>query len=127
MPTAYEMNKDEWRHFRPSEGSGWIRKGRDAEVKRKDEAMEIAGRASDLLKKEFGATRVVIFGSLIHDEFFNPWSDIDLAAWGISPDDFYAAVAAVTELSASFRIDLVDVNDCKLSVRQAIEREGLEI
>ncbi|MBN1904645.1 MAG: hypothetical protein JW927_06075 [Deltaproteobacteria bacterium] len=76
---------------------------------------------------EFGATRVVIFGSLTHDGLFNPWSDIDLAAWGINPEIFYSAVAAMTGLSPFFRIDLVDINDCRSSIRKAIEKEGVEI
>lgn len=127
MPTAYEMNREEWRKYRPSEGSGWLRKSSNAEMKRKQEALELARRASELLRREFGATRIVIFGSLAHDAWFNPWSDIDLASWGIAPESFYSAVAALTGLSPFFRIDLVDANDCKPSVRKVIEKEGIEI
>ena len=46
-----------------------------------------------------------MFGSLVHDAWFTPWSDIDLAAWGISPERFYGAVAAITGLSPTFRIE----------------------
>ena len=31
---------------------------------------------------------------------YSVWSDIDLAAWGIPPERFFAAVAAMTGLSA---------------------------
>ena len=96
-------------------------------TKRKHEALELARKASGLLRKEFGATRVVLFGSLAHDVWFNPWSDIDLASWGIAPESFYSAVALVTGLSSFFRIDLVDANDCKPSVQKAIEKDGIEI
>ena len=126
MPTAYEIDKEEWRNYRPSNGSGWLKQDPDG-AKRRNEALELATRASELLKKEFGATRVVVFGSIAHDGWFTPWSDIDLAAWDIKPELFYSAVDAVTGLSPSFRIDLVDVNDCKPSIKEAIEREGMEI
>ena len=58
---------------------------------------------------------------------FNRWSDIDLAAWGIAVDRFYAAVAAVTGLSAEFKIDLIDPDTCSASLKSAIERQGVEL
>jgi len=128
MPTAYEMNRKEWRVYHPSEGLSSLEKSSDSDIeRRKREALEIARKASGLLKTKFGATKVVVFGSLAHDAWFNPWSDIDLASWGILPETFYSAVAAVTGLSPAFRIDLVDGNDCKPAVKKAIEKEGIEI
>jgi hypothetical protein len=61
----------------------------------------------------------------VHDDWFTRWSDIDSAAWGIPPDAFSRAVAAVTGLSAEFKIDLVDPEDCRPALRQAIDREGI--
>ena len=95
--------------------------------KRKSEALKLAHQAADLLRKKFGATKVAIFGSLAHDEWFSPWSDIDIGVEGIEAESFYSAVAAVTGLSPVFRIDLVDVDDCKPTIRRAIEKEGIEI
>jgi uncharacterized protein len=69
---------------------------------------------------------VVVFGPVARGEWFTPWSDIDLAAWGIAVDRYYAAVAAVTGLSEDFKIDLVDPETCRPTVRAAIEREGVE-
>lgn len=83
--------------------------------------------AADMLRREFGATRVVAFGSLAHRAWFTRWSDIDLAAWGIPPDQFYRAVAVVTGLSAEFEVNLVSPEDVHPSVRQAIEREGVDL
>jgi len=68
---------------------------------------------------------VVAFGSLAHRAWFSSWSDIDLAAWGIPPDQFYRAVAAVTGINSEFEVDLVDLEGCRPAVRQFIEREGI--
>jgi predicted nucleotidyltransferase len=70
---------------------------------------------------------VVAFGSLAHRDGFTLWSDIDLAAWGIPPDAFYRAVAAVTGISSEFKIDLVAPEDCPPSLRRVIEREGVSL
>jgi predicted nucleotidyltransferase len=70
---------------------------------------------------------VVAFGSLVHREWFLPWSDVDLAAWGIESDVFFRAVAAVSGLSAEFRVDLVAPEDCQPALLRAIEQEGVPL
>jgi len=42
-------------------------------------------------------------------------------------DRFYAAVAAIIGLSAEFKVDLVDAEACKVSLREAIDRDGIEL
>lgn len=120
--TALELSKKEWQAYRP--GSRIVE---EPNQDRLDRAWDVARTAADLLRERFGATRIVAFGSLAHDEWFTRWSDIDLAAWGIAPDAFFRAVAAVTGLSAEFKVDLVDPHDCRPELRRAIEREGVVV
>ncbi len=96
-------------------------------AQRRERAWKLARQAATLLREQFGATRVVAFGSLAHQSWFSPWSDIDLAAWGIPADRFYRAVAAATSISPDFKVDVVDPEDCQLAVRQAIEGEGIDL
>jgi predicted nucleotidyltransferase len=83
--------------------------------------------AAEVLRQQFGATRVVAFGSLARRDWFTPWSDIDLAAWGLPPGAFYRAVAVVTGISPEFKLDLVAPEDCQPSLRHVIEREGVAL
>ncbi len=76
----------------------------------------LARKAATLLKSEFGAEKVFVFGSLLHESSFTLWSDIDLSALGIAVDKYYAAVAAVSDLNSSARIDLVDLESCRPSL-----------
>ena len=71
--------------------------------RRRRQAWRVARQAAELLRNQYDADKVVVFGSLVRDDWFTPWSDIDLAAWGIPPDRFYGAVAAVMGLSAAVR------------------------
>ena len=87
----------------------------------------LARKAATLLKSEFGAEKVLVFGSLLHESSFTLWSDIDLSALGIAVDKYYAAVAAVSDLSSSARIDLVDLESCRPSLRNTIYKEGVEL
>lgn len=90
-------------------------------------AWAVAEDAAAVLKSEYGAGKVVVFGSLADRSRFSLWSDIDLAAWEVPDDRFYAAVGAVTELSTEFNVDLVDPAECRESLRMAIHNEGIEI
>ena len=87
----------------------------------------MARKAAKLLKSEFGAEKIIVFGSLLHESSFTTWSDIDLSAMGIAADKFYAAVAAVADLSSSTKIDFIDLEFCRLSLRDTILKEGVEL
>ncbi len=121
MPkTALEMPREEWRQYRPGQrqtfsGERWKR------------AWTLAQDVARVLKEKFGATRVVVFGSVARREALSPWSDIDIAAWGIPKEKFYQAVAYVTGLSPDFKIDLIDPAMCRPSLRAQIEEEGIEL
>ncbi|MCS7259716.1 MAG: nucleotidyltransferase domain-containing protein [Anaerolineae bacterium] len=120
--TALELTDEELKQYHPA-----ARLQESTAPERWAQAWHVAQAAAELLRREFGATRVVAFGSLAHRAWFTQWSDIDLAAWGIPPDQFYRAVAVVTGLSAEFEINLVSPEDVHPSVRRAIEREGVDL
>jgi predicted nucleotidyltransferase len=120
--TALALTAEEWGAYQPG-----AKTDEEQVAERWDRAWDVARTAASLLRQRFGATRVVVFGSLAHRAWFTPWSDIDLAAWGIPPDAFYRAVAFVTGLSPEFEVDLVAPEDCRPALCQVIEREGIDL
>ncbi len=127
MATALEMKPEQWRKFRP--GRKFVAHASQSKKleERRRKALELAKRASLLLRQSYGAKRVVLFGSLAKANAFRARSDIDLAVWGIAPDIFYSAVAAVTGLSPDFKIDLVEPDTCREAMRTYIQEHGIEI
>jgi len=126
MPkTVLELTAQEWQAYQPSAQLGRLVEMQSDE--RRQAAWQVARQAARVLRQEFGASRIVVFGSLPHRSGFNPWSDIDLAAWGIPADRFYRAVAVITGLSPDFKIDLLDLETCKPALRQIAEREGVDL
>lgn len=93
---------------------------------RYQKAWDVARAVGEMLKTKYHASRVVVFGSLTKRNFFTPYSDIDLAAWGIS-DCYFKAISSISDLSQGFKIDLVDPTDCRPHIAEAIRREGVEI
>ena len=120
--TALDLTREEWQAYRPG-----AKMDQDQVRERWERAWSVARVAAEALRQQFGATRVVAFGSLARRDWFTPWSDIDLAAWGIPPGTFYRAVAVVTGISPEFKLDLVAPKDCQPSLRHVIEREGVAL
>ena len=126
--TTLELSREEWKRYNPSIGLKRSLQTTAEDISfRKKEAWRIAHKASILLKEKFDARKVYLFGSLAEDIGFNKWSDIDLAVVGVPPEMFYSAVAMVTGLSPSFRVDLIDMNDCRSGLKKSIEQNGIEI
>ena len=120
--TALDLTREEWQAYRPG-----VKVSQDQVWERWERAWRVAQEAARVLRQQFGATRVVAFGSLARRDWFTPWSDIDLAAWGIPPEAFYRAVAVVTGISPEFKLDLVAPEDCQPSLRHVIEQEGVPL
>jgi uncharacterized protein len=97
---------------------------REALERRRSQAMRIAQTAAEILRSEFGASRVVLFGSVLSDagdRSFHQGSDIDLAVWGISDHLYFKAVGNLQGLS-DFAIDLVEPQDLPPYIFDAISK-----
>lgn len=92
---------------------------------RQHEGLKVASQCAQILKHKFGATRVVLFGSLLNAEQMTWHSDIDLAVWGLPEEDYLKAGAAI-ERGHNFPIDLVEVQHAKPHILKAIE-QGIEL
>ena len=94
---------------------------------RRQRAWDLARQAARLLEERFNAKRVVLFGSLAHEDRFNLWSDVDIAAWGLRPEDTWRALGVVMDLAPDIEVNLVDIACCRPSLRAVIEREGIDL
>lgn len=96
-------------------------------VERQTRAWKVARCAATHLKTQFSVDRVMVFGSLARAGCFTPWSDVDLAAWGLSPQATFRAIGVVMDLDTTIAINLVDVGTCHPELLAAIEQEGIEL
>jgi uncharacterized protein len=123
--TALDLSPEALKKYHPLEAIRRRRARLGAEISsRRRRAMLAARKAADLLRTEFGAKEVVLFGSLARRGSFTLYSDIDLAVRGIAPERFFSASAAIERVDVSFQIDLVELETCAAAVRQNIEKDG---
>jgi predicted nucleotidyltransferase len=92
---------------------------------RHQRAWQAARAAARILKDEFGASRVAVYGSLIHPERFHLRSDVDLAVWDVK--QYFRAIARLLDIDPEIEFDLVPVEDARPHVRAVIDREGVEL
>ncbi|KPL87354.1 hypothetical protein SE16_11400 [Ardenticatena maritima] len=109
------------------------RKRREARARalaaRREQAWAEARKAARLLKEEFGAQRVVLFGSLVREggRFFDERSDIDLAVWGMGWRDLLRAWSRLNASPFTFAFDVMLIEDARPSLRERIEHEGVNL
>jgi uncharacterized protein len=107
------------------------RRRQAAETIRLDERFQlgraIASQLADLLRRDFDAERVALFGSLTDRDLFHERSDIDLAAWGIPERRYLAAVAAVTSFTTAFSVDLARMEEATERLTHVVEEEGIPL
>lgn len=92
---------------------------------RRVRALRKAKDCAEVLKKEFGATRVILYGSVLHPDIFTLHSDIDLAVEGVKESEFYYAGARVDAVAGDIPVDLTPLEDTKPYILKSIEEEGI--
>jgi predicted nucleotidyltransferase len=123
--TALDLSPEALKKYRPGEAVRQRREKQSAEIaSRRERAIVVARKAAELLKHEFGADEVILFGSLASRVGFTRWSDIDLASRGIPPERYLTAMDTVLHLDPEFKIDLLELENCSPALLKSIEEEG---
>ena len=90
-------------------------------------AWETAYQVATLLYERFGATQVVVFGSLTEPIGFTNRSDIDIAVSGLSTDDYDKAWSIVMDFKSGFKIDFINFDTSKGHFRERIKYQAIPI
>ena len=126
MPTQLELSPEKLAVYRTT--AQRRRQQERGEInRRREKAWQTAREATHLLREQFNVSRVVVFGSLTRESGFTHWSDVDIAAWGIVPEDTFRAIGAVMDLGTEIPVNLVDVNTVRPSLLAVIERDGIDL
>ena len=126
MPTTYDLSPEKLAVYRASAQRRREQERSELE-QRRTKAWAAARQVARLLKLQFQATRIVVFGSLARESGFTRWSDVDIAVWGIAPEDTFRAIGAVLDMNTEVEVNLVDVNTCRASLLEVIEQDGIDL
>jgi len=126
MPTALELSREELQSYVDAHRKRvWPTLTAEQEAER-EAKIELARQVARMLKEKYGATRVLLFGSLAHQAWYHDKSDIDLAADGLG-NDYFKAWGDAERIVDGRKIDLIDMEMASDSLRKAIDRKGIEL
>lgn len=95
-------------------------------IQRQALASDIASRCANMLRERYGATRVVLFGSLARGTF-GLRSDIDIAVWGVSSVEYFDVLPELMAAGGEIEVNLVRHEAASASLRESIARDGVEL
>lgn len=121
------VNKDTIESYR----RGWKKqeeKRRSNLKKRKDKLLEVANKAAKLLREKYHVDRVLLFGSLAREDIeVSLQSDVDLAVYGLNPEEFFEAQGDSLFIESDVEVNLVDATDTSKELKKVIRKTGIEL
>lgn len=103
-----------------------LKQEQQQQLQRQQRGWQVAREAAQRLKSQWGASKVVLFGSMLETAKVHARSDIDLAVWDLPADDYYRVLAELLDLDPDFSIDLVEIAYAKPGILSAIQA-GVEL
>ena len=91
-----------------------------------DQAQAEAKHLAQMLVKEHGARRVLLFGSVARRRPLRVDSDIDLAVEGMPVENYYRLVGDLQTASGRL-VDLVRLESARAPIKQIILLEGISL
>ena len=125
ITTTSEMSPSELAECRENLKRQWENRRVDKELVQR--AWETARRLAIVLYRDFGATKVAVFGSLTEPKRFRQNSDIDILVWGVSYDKCLDALWETKGLDPEFKIDIINFKSVDRLFRERILSEAIPI
>jgi len=88
---------------------------------RRRRAMQTVKKLASVLRKKYGATKIVLIGSCANPERFGFQSDIDLAVENIPPDSFFCAAGEMLLTAGEFNVDLIPIEEANERMLQTVK------
>lgn len=123
--TIGEMSPSELAECRENLKRQWENRQVDKELVQR--AWKTARRLAIVLYRDFGATKVAVFGSLTEPKRFRQNSDIDILVWGVSYDKCLDALWETKGLDPEFKIDIINFKSVDRLFRDRILSKAIPI
>ena len=123
--TTGKMSPSELAECRENLKRQWENRQVDKELLQR--AWETARRLATVLYRDFGATKVAVFGSLTEPERFTENSDIDIVVWGVSYNKCLDALWETKGLNPEFKIDIINFKSINSLFRERVLSQAVPI
>ncbi|KPA09468.1 DNA polymerase subunit beta [Candidatus Magnetomorum sp. HK-1] len=125
MPSAHEIGPDGWRKYKKK--NNYAKNYHTLSVHDQNKLMQKISQAAQILKRDFGATRVFVFGSLLDRTRYTNDSDIDIAVEGVAHENYWKAWRVVDNFISDQLVDFIDLSDLDEVFQNTIIHQGLSV
>ena len=126
MPTALQLGPTGWQSYIRMHKRHSTPPATDKTFPRA-ELLAKAREAARRIKRELGACRVVLFGSLAHSAWHDSHSDVDLAVEGLTGHAYLEAWRIAEDTIRDHRVEIIEIEAASPALRRAIERDGVPL
>lgn len=109
----------------------WVKRQQYASDKMeqmKKEALFRAEKIAQYLKKTYGISNVILYGSLARNQWFDMHSDIDLFIEGLFEErSYFKILNEVEEIARPYKVSIVTDKEAADSLKNTILKEGREL
>jgi len=126
MVTALQLSPQQWQSYQPWSDT----EDGQSSALRSQEFRELIKRAHQFgqrVTKQYGVKRVRLFGSLARQSHFHPDSDIDLAVEGLRGSQYWEVWRMAEEYFPKHNVEVVEIETASKSMKQAIEKYGIDL
>lgn len=130
MPTALDLTSEERQHYIAALRARMTKQSKPLTVEERlarENLLTTVRQVASQIKLRFGATRVILFGSLAHEAWFWPQSDVDLAVEGLDSTSYWEAWRLAEQIIHGRNVDMVEIESARPALKRAIERYGVEL
>lgn len=89
--------------------------------------LDRAKKVAFMLRKKYGAKKVLLFGSLVRDGYLDERSDIDILVDGVRANDMLRAGFDAWMEADPFDVDLIPAKKARKSLLKVARKEGIEL
>ncbi len=126
MPTALQLGRTGWQVYIRSH----VRRPEPLKQVDVDSQAELLSKARDIarrIKRELGASRVILFGSLAHRGWHDSHSDVDLAVEGLGGATYWEAWRIAEDTIRDRQVDIIEIENANAFLLDAIEKDGIPL
>ncbi len=127
MPTALQLGPKGWKKYikqrhHPSSSSLTTE-----QINERNLLLSRVREAARSLKEQFSVRKVILFGSMAHQLWYNKDADVDMAVEGLADRHFWEAWNLLETTIRDRTVDLIELEKAGQPLREAIQRQGIEL
>jgi len=127
MPTALQLGHKGWKKYIKRQNHPAVFSLTTEQMNERNLLLNRVREAARRLKEQFSVRKVILFGSMAHQLWYSQDADVDMAVEGLPDCQFWEAWNLLETVIRDRTVDLIELEKAGQPLREAIQRQGIEL